>query len=63
MVGLGARARMFTEALTGPYADRIELVGFCDVNAHRMAVHNGWIAADHPGREPVAAYAAEDFEV
>ncbi|MCX4904401.1 Gfo/Idh/MocA family protein [Streptomyces sp. NBC_00878] len=63
VVGLGARARMFTEALTGPYADRIELVGFCDVNAHRMAVHNGWIAADHPRREPVAAYAAEDFEV
>jgi predicted dehydrogenase len=28
-----------------------------------MAVHNGWIAADHPGREPVPAYAAEDFEV
>ncbi|WP_245238587.1 Gfo/Idh/MocA family oxidoreductase [Streptomyces sp. MZ04] len=27
-----------------------------------MAVHNGWIAADHPGRPPVPAYAAEDFE-
>ncbi len=26
MVGLGARARMFTEALTGPFADRIDLV-------------------------------------
>ncbi|MGI3229309.1 Gfo/Idh/MocA family protein [Streptomyces sp. GTA36] len=63
VVGLGARARMFTEALTGPYSDRIELVGFCDVNARRMAVHNGWIAADHPGRGPVPAYAAEDFEV
>ncbi|MFD3313196.1 Gfo/Idh/MocA family protein [Streptomyces sp. NPDC058694] len=63
VVGLGARARMFTSALTGPYADRIELVGFCDVNARRMAVHNEWIAADHPGREAVAAYAAEDFEV
>ncbi|MEU9787039.1 Gfo/Idh/MocA family oxidoreductase [Streptomyces phaeochromogenes] len=54
---------MFTEALAGPYAGRIELVGFCDVNARRMAVHNGWIAADHPGRGPVPAYAAEDFEV
>ncbi|MGW5662803.1 Gfo/Idh/MocA family protein [Streptomyces sp. NPDC003758] len=63
VVGLGARARLFVEALSGPYADRIELAGFCDVNAHRMAVHNDWINADHPGRPPVPAYAAEDFEL
>ncbi|MEU1107000.1 Gfo/Idh/MocA family oxidoreductase [Streptomyces tibetensis] len=55
VVGLGARARMFTAALAGPYADRIDLVGFCDVNAHRMAVHNEWIGASVP------AYPAEDF--
>ncbi|MFS8204646.1 Gfo/Idh/MocA family protein [Streptomyces sp. CWNU-52B] len=61
VVGLGARARMFTEALAGPYADSVDLVAFCDVNTHRMAVHNGWLADDHPGREPVPAYAAEDF--
>ncbi|GAB2968635.1 Gfo/Idh/MocA family oxidoreductase [Streptomyces pseudoechinosporeus] len=63
VVGLGARAQLFTRALSGPYADRIELVGFCDVNAHRMAVHNDWLAAEHPGRAPVPAYAAEDFEL
>ncbi|MGR6973545.1 Gfo/Idh/MocA family protein [Streptomyces cynarae] len=63
VVGLGARARLFVEALSGPYADRIELAGFCDVNAHRMAVHNDWVTADHPGRTPVPAYAAEDFEL
>ncbi|WP_390898966.1 Gfo/Idh/MocA family protein [Streptomyces cynarae] len=63
VVGLGGRARLFVEALSGPYADRIELAGFCDVNAHRMAVHNDWINADHPGRPPVPAYAAEDFEL
>ncbi|MFE1795576.1 Gfo/Idh/MocA family protein [Streptomyces sp. NPDC059517] len=63
VVGLGARARLFTQALAGPYADRVDLVGFCDVNAHRMAVHNGWLTADHPGREPVPAYAAEDFDL
>lgn len=62
VVGLGARARMFTEALTGRFAERIELVGLCDPNAHRMAVHNAWIAADHPGRAPVPAYAAGEFE-
>ncbi|MGW0842885.1 Gfo/Idh/MocA family protein [Streptomyces sp. NPDC002787] len=62
VVGLGARARMFTEALTGPFSERIDLVGFCDTNTHRMDVHNAWIAADHPGRAPVPAYAAEGFE-
>jgi predicted dehydrogenase len=55
VVGLGARARLFTEALAGPYADRVDLVGFCDVNPHRMAVHNDWIGASVP------AYAAEDY--
>ena len=55
VVGLGARARLFTAALAGPYADRVELVGFCDVNPHRVAVHNDWIGASTP------AYAAEDF--
>ncbi|MFE9681111.1 Gfo/Idh/MocA family protein [Streptomyces sp. NPDC006285] len=63
VVGLGARARLFTQALAGPYADRVDLVGFCDVNAHRMAVHNGWLAAGRPGREPVPAYAAGDFDL
>ncbi|MGW0709415.1 Gfo/Idh/MocA family protein [Streptomyces sp. NPDC002643] len=55
VVGLGARARLFAQALAGPYADRIDLVGFCDVNPHRMAVHNDWIGARVP------TYAAEDF--
>ncbi|MFF3374845.1 Gfo/Idh/MocA family protein [Streptomyces sp. NPDC002680] len=62
VVGLGARARLFTEALAGPYADRFELAGFCDVNSHRMAVHNGWLADSDPGRAPVPAYAAGDFD-
>ncbi|MEE1830937.1 Gfo/Idh/MocA family protein [Streptomyces sp. SP17KL33] len=62
VVGLGARARMFTEALTGSFAERVELVGLCDLNTHRMAVHNAWIAADHPGRAPVPAYGADEFE-
>ncbi|MFG2549786.1 Gfo/Idh/MocA family protein [Streptomyces sp. NPDC048581] len=62
VVGLGARARLFTQALAGPYADRIELAGFCDVNAHRMTVHDAWLADAHPGRPPVPTYAAEDFD-
>lgn len=63
VVGLGARAQLYTEALTGPHADRVDLVGLCDANAHRMAVHNEWTAAAHPGRAPVPAYAAEDFDL
>ncbi|MEV5843585.1 Gfo/Idh/MocA family oxidoreductase [Streptomyces sp. NPDC051985] len=55
VVGLGARARLFTQALAGPYANRAELVGFCDVNPYRMAVHNDWTGASVP------MYAAEDF--
>lgn len=62
VVGLGARAQLFTGALAGPYADRIELAGFCDVNAHRMAVHNAWVTTAYPGRTPVPAYSADDFE-
>ncbi|MET8946478.1 Gfo/Idh/MocA family oxidoreductase [Streptomyces sp. NPDC004542] len=56
VVGLGARARLYTEALAGPYADRFELAAFCDVNARRMAVHNEWIGRHVPG------YAAEEFD-
>ncbi|MGW6733788.1 Gfo/Idh/MocA family protein [Streptomyces sp. NPDC055013] len=62
VVGLGARARLFTEALAGPYADRFDLAGFCDVNSRRMAVHNAWLAEAHPGRAPVPSYGAEDFD-
>ncbi|WP_260462176.1 Gfo/Idh/MocA family protein [Streptomyces sp. TRM72054] len=58
VVGLGARARLYTQALTGPHGDRAELVAFCDVNAHRMAAHNEWIAP----AGPVPAYRAEDFD-
>ncbi|MEV8313788.1 Gfo/Idh/MocA family oxidoreductase [Streptomyces sp. NPDC059900] len=61
VVGLGARAQLFTEALAGPYADQIDLAAFCDVNAHRMAVHNTWLAPARPGLPPVPAYGADDF--
>ncbi|QNP74302.1 Gfo/Idh/MocA family oxidoreductase [Streptomyces roseirectus] len=57
VVGLGSRARLFVSALAGPYADRYELAGFCDVNAHRMRVHNEWL-----GGAPVPAYSAGEFE-
>ncbi len=60
VVGLGARAQAFVNALAGPYSDRAELVGFCDVNQTRMAVHNRWLAEKH-GAAPVPQYDAADF--
>jgi len=60
VVGLGARAQTFVDALAGPYADRAELVGFCDVNQTRMTVHNRWIAESH-GHAAVPQYEAGDF--
>lgn len=61
VVGLGARAQAFVDALAGPYADRAELAGFCDVNETRMAVHNRWLAERH-GYLAVPQYRAEDFD-
>ncbi|MGW1501103.1 hypothetical protein ACWCQW_21405 [Streptomyces mirabilis] len=40
VVSLGGRAQLYTEAPTSSHADRVDLAGFCDVNTHRMAVHN-----------------------
>jgi predicted dehydrogenase len=52
VVGLGSRARMFTTALTRRYADRAELVGFCDPNRTRMAWHNKVLGTSVPTYEP-----------
>ncbi|MFI5713383.1 Gfo/Idh/MocA family protein [Kribbella sp. NPDC051620] len=60
VVGLGARAQTFVNALAGPYADRAVLVGFCDVNQTRMAVHNRWLAEKF-GAPAVPQYEAGDF--
>ncbi|HEY0470753.1 MAG TPA: Gfo/Idh/MocA family oxidoreductase [Kribbella sp.] len=60
VVGLGGRAQTFVDALAGPYADRAELVGFCDVNQTRMTVHNRWLAERH-GYPAVPQYEAGDF--
>lgn len=51
MIGLGSRAEMWVRGL----AARGALAAFCDTSAHRMAVHNAWLA------EPVPAYHPGDF--
>jgi hypothetical protein len=37
VVGVGSRSRMFTNAMTGKFRDRNEIVAVCDRNAGRAA--------------------------
>jgi predicted dehydrogenase len=60
VVGLGSRSEMFTTALLGTYAELSEIVGFCDVNAMRMAYYNK-LFADRFGAKPVPCYDPADF--
>jgi len=60
LVGAGARAEMFLRALASDHAATSHLVALADVNRHRMATHNAWLAES--GAAPVPAYPAEDFE-
>ncbi|MFN4153905.1 MAG: Gfo/Idh/MocA family protein [Paracoccaceae bacterium] len=56
LVGCGSRHAMFARALTGPYADRHQLVGLCDSNPVRLQLAL-------QGAGPVAkGYAAVDFD-
>ena len=59
LVGAGARAEMFVRAVTGPHADRTDLVALADVNRARIDVHNRWLRA--AGHDPVPAYQASDL--
>ncbi|MBN1461494.1 MAG: Gfo/Idh/MocA family oxidoreductase [Armatimonadetes bacterium] len=58
-VGLGGRARMFTNAVTETYAHCAEMVGFCDNNEGRARL--AATRAKAKGAE-VPVYAAEDFD-
>ncbi|WP_213453858.1 Gfo/Idh/MocA family protein [Rhizomonospora bruguierae] len=59
IVGTGARAEMFAQALVRDHADVAELVALADVNPRRMAAHNAWLA--ELGAAPVPAYPAAEF--
>ncbi len=59
-VGIGGRARMYYEAISGKYADTTELVGFCDVNQVRMDYANS-VIADKYGCAPVPTYTFDRF--
>ncbi|BEL03176.1 Gfo/Idh/MocA family oxidoreductase [Actinoplanes sichuanensis] len=54
IVGLGHRAQLYIDALSGEWADVGEIVAFCDTNRTRMGYHNDRLTA--AGREPVPVF-------
>src|SRR5688572_11190908 len=61
VVGLGSRSAMYTRAILTDYADRAELVGYCDVNQTRMDHWNAHYAAELAAK-PVPTFKADQFE-
>ena len=60
VVGVGSRARMYTNAITGKYRDGHEVVAVCDTNAGRMGLAVKKIAAT--GASNPRPYMATDFD-
>lgn len=60
-VGIGARSRMYYEAIMRDYKNTSELVGFCDVNQARMDYANEQITRKF-GAKPVPTYKHFEFE-
>ena len=60
VVGVGSRARMFTNAMTGKFRDTSEVVAVCDRNAGRLARAVKTIG--ETGASQPRAYAAADFD-
>ncbi|WP_433382914.1 Gfo/Idh/MocA family protein [Actinoplanes sp. CA-142083] len=59
LIGAGARAEMFVQALTRNHAETAELVALADVNQSRMDAHNRWLTA--AGHDPVPTHQAGDL--
>src|SRR5260370_18937966 len=58
LVGTGARARMFIDALATTYRDVAELVAFCDLSQVRMDWYNQHIKNS---ADPLPTYHADQF--
>jgi predicted dehydrogenase len=61
IVGMGARAGMFVEAIALTYRDSAELVAFCDLSQTRMDWYNHKLSA-LPGFSPLPTYHASQFD-
>jgi len=60
IVGVGARSRLYVDAVTKRYADSHQLVAICDSNRGRLELVNEELAS--AGHEPVPAYLDTDFD-
>jgi predicted dehydrogenase len=61
LVGTGGRARLFIDAILGPFRDHCELTALCDSNRLRMDYQVSTLVKVH-GNRPLAAYHAADFD-
>lgn len=61
IVGLGGRSNMFSDAIRKTYADRAEIVAFCDINPVRMDWYNRHYQEKH-GAAPVPTYTPDRFD-
>ena len=61
LVGTGGRAKMFTDAICGPFAEWNELTAFCDISQTRMDWYNNRLQEEF-GVGPLATYHADDFD-
>jgi predicted dehydrogenase len=61
IVGTGGRAKMFVDAIAGPYAAANELVALCDLSQTRMDWYNAQLDESY-GLAPVPTYHASRFE-
>jgi predicted dehydrogenase len=61
LVGTGARAFMFSDALLRIYKSTSSLVAICDMNQQRMDFHNQEYARKYSAR-PVSTWLARDFD-
>ncbi len=61
IVGLGSRSAMYTHAILSDYADRAELVGFCDTNQTRMDYWNAQYRQTL-GPHPVPTFKPDQFD-
>jgi len=61
LVGTGARAFMFSDAILKTHSATSELVALCDANPQRMDYHNEVYEKKY-GSRPVPAYRADEFD-
>lgn len=58
-IGLGSRSQMYSEALTGAFKEKNELVALCDINQGRLADRAAWVTERGA---TVKTYGADGFE-